>query len=77
MTTEPHAVRWAQREIRSRFQTQFSKWHWTTDAMETICGVRIMLISDGPAMLPETYDETERVNCKRCRKMLSFTRSDK
>lgn len=29
MTTEPHAVRWAQREIRSRFQTQSSKWHWT------------------------------------------------
>jgi hypothetical protein len=70
--TEPHAVRWAQRDIRSRLETEYSKWHWTTDATETLCGRRIMLIADGPAMLPETSDDTEHVDCKQCRRLLAL-----
>lgn len=68
--TEPHAVRWAQRDIRSRFDTEYSRWHWTTDATKTLCGRRIMLIADGPAMLPETRDDAAHVDCKQCRKLL-------
>lgn len=29
-----------------------------------------MLISDGPALLPETYDDPGRVDCKQCVKLL-------
>ena len=64
--TAPHAVRWAHRDIRSRFEMQYSSWHWTDDANLTMCGRRIMLISDGPAMLPETRDDSGAVTCRRC-----------
>lgn len=74
--TQPHAVRWAQREIKSRFDMQYSKWHWTTDAYSTICGRPIQLISDGPAMLPETHDDKEQVTCKYCKKLLEEHRFD-
>jgi hypothetical protein len=70
LETEPHAVRWAQRDIKHRFETEYSKWHWTTDASTTICGRQIMLISDGPALLPETHDDPLKVTCTRCRKIL-------
>ena len=69
--SEPHAVRWAQRDIRRRFETQYSRWHWTSDASFTLCGSPIMLISDGPAMLPETHDDPAKVTCKRCRRLLA------
>ena len=68
--TEPHAVRWAQRDVRSRFDTEYSRWHWTTDATKTLCGRRIMLIADGPALLPETRDDAAHVDCNQCRKLL-------
>lgn len=70
LATTPHAVRWAQREIFSKFEMQHSKWHWTNDANFTICGRPIQLIADGPALLPETDDEPSRVTCKRCRALL-------
>ncbi len=70
--TEPHAVRWAQRKIRSRHETLFSKWHWTTDAESTICGRPIQLIADGPAMLPEANNDRSKVTCKRCRSILGL-----
>ena len=66
---EPHAVRWAQREIKSQFTTQYSKWHWTTDANLTLCGRHIMLIS-GLAMLPETHEDAGKVTCERCKVLL-------
>lgn len=67
----PHAVRWAQRKIVGRFEMQYSMWHWTTDASSTICGRPIQLIADGPALLPETYDDQAKVTCKRCRALLA------
>jgi hypothetical protein len=70
MATEPHAVRWAQRDISSRFETQYSLWHWTTDASTTVCGRPIMLMADGPALLPETNDDPAKVTCIRCREWL-------
>lgn len=69
--TDHHAVRWAQRDIANRFDTEYSRWHWTTDATKTLCGRRIVLISDGPAMLPETNGNTSRVDCKQCRQLLT------
>lgn len=66
----PHAVRWAQRDIKHSFDMQFSRWHWTTNAIEAVCGTKIQLISDGPAMLPETDDMMSKVTCKRCLKLL-------
>lgn len=66
----PHAVRWAQRKIQSRFTIQYSKWHWTLDASTTLCGRMITLISDGIGMLPEARDEMDRVTCSRCLKIL-------
>ena len=71
LATTPHAVRWAQREIFGRYEMQYSRWHWTTDASNTICGRPIQLIADGPALLPETYDDPEKVTCKRCRALLA------
>lgn len=68
--TAPHAVRWAQREIRGRFDTQYSAWHWTDDANVTACGRRIMLIADGPALLPETRDDESAISCSACRRIL-------
>lgn len=70
LATTPHAVRWAQREIFSKFEMQYSKWHWTTDANITICGRSIQLIADGPALLPETDDDHNKVTCSRCRALL-------
>lgn len=64
--TTPHAVRWAQREIRGRFEMQYSAWHWTDDASTAVCGRRIRLISDGPALLPETRDDRGSVTCRHC-----------
>lgn len=69
--TTPHAVRWAQRDVLSRFETEFSKWHWTTNATDTLCGRKIMLISDGPAMLPEANDDARTVDCKQCKNRLA------
>ena len=71
LATTPHAVRWAQREIFGRFEMKYSKWHWTSDASHTICGRQIQLIADGPALLPETYDDPAKVTCKRCRALLA------
>lgn len=68
---EPHAVRWAQREIRSRHDIEYSAWHWTLNASMTLCGRTIQLIADGPALLPETRDDADRVTCKRCRRLLA------
>jgi hypothetical protein len=73
MVIEPHAVRWAQRDIRSRFETEYSKWHWTLDASWTLCGRQIQLIADGPAMLPDTHDDPEHVTCRRCVALLAAT----
>lgn len=64
--TTPHAVRWAQREIRERFETQFSAWHWTADSAMAACGRPIMLVSNGPALLPETNDDIRAVTCRGC-----------
>ena len=62
MATEPHAVRWAQREILGRYEMQYSKWHWTLDASLTLCNRPIQLIADGPALLPETHDNPAVTN---------------
>lgn len=69
-SVEPHAVRWAQRYVASKFETQYSEWHWTTNAKTTLCRRRIMAISDSPDILPEVQDEPERVDCKQCRRAL-------
>jgi hypothetical protein len=68
--TTPHAVRWAQRELKHCFGMQYSRWHWTKNAVETVCGTRIQLIADGPAMLPETDERMGKVTCRRCLRLL-------
>lgn len=68
--TVPHAVRWAQRKLHRSFSIQHSLWHWTEDASFTICGTAIQLIADGPALLPESHEDVEKVNCKKCLKIL-------
>ena len=68
--TIPHAVRWVQRKLPRSFAIQYSRWHWTVDAAFTICGIPIQLIADGPALLPESHEDVEKVNCKKCLKIL-------
>ena len=70
LAVAPHAVRWAKRDIPSRHETEYSKWHWTINASVTICGRPIQLIADGPATPPETHDDPSKVTCACCRSLL-------
>lgn len=68
---EPHAVRWGLYKIMGGMDIQYTKWHWTTDADMTVCGRPIKLISEKcETVLPETYDEVEKVDCKHCLRKL-------
>lgn len=69
---EPHAVRWAKREVRN--EPDYTRWHWTTGACLTLCGVLISLISDGWPHLPETDERIEIVDCRRCLAALKLKR---
>jgi hypothetical protein len=71
LAVTPHAVRWAKRDVKCRFETEYSLWHWTTDACLTLCNRPILLIQDGPAMLPESNDDASTVTCRRCAKLLT------
>ncbi len=52
----------------------WTKWHWTrkgTYSSWTLCGVIIGVAMEGGTFLPETDDEPSKVDCKRCKKILS------
>lgn len=65
-----HSVRWAVGIEPDTYQKvlRYSKWHYTTNASDTLCGAKIPVIKFD--MLPETEDGTEKVNCRRCKKIL-------
>lgn len=65
--TEPHAVRWSRREVRH--ELEYSKWHWTLDAQQTLCRIPIPLGLAG-TFLPDTDDEIERIDCRKCLRIL-------
>lgn len=60
----PRAVRWAVRNIESRFSPDWSKWHYTEgNGAFTACGEAVVpFVVDGS---PEEQ-EISRVTCKRC-----------
>lgn len=65
---EPHAVRWARRELKRLMMLDYTKWHWTEDGVFTICGVLIPIGLDLPGTcFPECYDWFEIVDCERCK----------
>jgi hypothetical protein len=43
----------------------YTKWHWTEDGIMTLCNNMIPLGSN-LNFIPETDDEEETVNCKKC-----------
>lgn len=67
-----HAVRWSWRWIERLKAVQWTKWHWTNDADFTLCGYPIVIggCNDCPLM-PETDERTEKVNCKKCLRLLN------
>ncbi|PKY09843.1 hypothetical protein B1757_12910 [Acidithiobacillus marinus] len=69
-TGRSHAVRWAQRKKARAFTMQYSKWHWTVNAAETLCGTQIPIITSGAGQLPEASDDEVKVTCKRCLKQI-------
>jgi hypothetical protein len=64
----PYAVRWATRRIASRFDWDWSKWHYTEgNGAFSACGRPVLLAaSDGPTF-PETNDSLGKVTCRACR----------
>jgi len=64
--SDPHAVRWATRELKRLMDLDYTKWHYTNDASFTVCGLSIPVGNDNGTFLPETDDEVSRVNCKKC-----------
>lgn len=67
---EAHAVRWVKCEIKSRFETKHTRWHWTKNGQQTLCGRYILVGGEGKAFLPETDDFKEIVDCKICVKKI-------
>lgn len=57
------AVRWARREVRR--EPEWSKWHWSEDGDHTLCGHPVLLMGEA-AMLPDTDDDPDRVDCVHC-----------
>jgi hypothetical protein len=64
---EPHAVRWALREVRN--ELQYTRWHWSDVDCWTLCGhvVRLAVAT----FLPETDEDVGRVDCGQCLKRLN------
>lgn len=60
----PHAVRWARRTVRNEYE--WTRWHWTKDTLLTLCDVPIALANEGGTFLPDTDDDINVVDCKRC-----------
>lgn len=68
MDCDPHAVRWTLRKVGG--EHQYTKWHWTDDAVVTVCGV---IIRFGEIQIfPETDDDIERVDCKHCKRQMGL-----
>ncbi len=71
MIDSPHAVRWARRTIKSQMNLlDYTRWHWTIDANQTLCGRPITLANPGGTFLPETDGCETAVTCSRCRKKM-------
>ena len=66
---EPHAVRWARRELKREESLDYTKWHYTVDASFTACHRPIPIGLEG-TFLPETDDLLERVDCLLCQRVL-------
>lgn len=66
---EPAAfsVRWANRRIESRFDWDWSKWHYSEgNGSFTACGRPVLVgATDGP-MFPQTFPTLEKVTCRAC-----------
>jgi hypothetical protein len=73
---EPHATRWAGRRLKRMFAWDWTKWHATEDASMTLCGLPIRLAIEGGTFLPETDDGFEKVDCKKCLKVIAARRKD-
>lgn len=66
---DPHAVRWYNR--RDRYgNPQWTKWHYTTDALTTACGRYVNLAIEGGSFLPDTDENLDKVDCKYCKNKL-------
>ena len=68
LKTDPHAVRWCQYDSKYGMGDRWSKWHWTTDANETLCGTHIPICVKNLA--PETDSSETKVTCKSCQNIL-------
>ena len=64
-----HAVRWATRTLKRMFSVEYTKWHWTIDARLTLCGRPIVIFRVEDAVFPDTYDDPDRIECERCKKL--------
>jgi len=62
---EAHACRWATQSSRI-LGMHWGKWHWTEDAMQTICGFPVRIANERGSFLPDTDDDPKRVDCKNC-----------
>ena len=67
MPKNTHAVRWAKRIVRA--DVQFSRWHITNDAHQTLCHLSIPLISETEPSMPETSDNLAVADCKQCKRI--------
>jgi hypothetical protein len=63
---EAHSVRWALGKCDNEFV--YGKWHYTTDAQFTLCGVCIPLATGYGTFLPDTDDNPNKITCKKCLK---------
>jgi len=70
MDTEPHAVRWARQWDAKLWDYKWTKWHYTLDAMQTLCGAMIPVGLEKGTFLPETDEEASRVDCRKCKRQL-------
>ena len=59
-----HAIRWASRKTDTGWR--YTKWHLAKNANTTLCNLPIRIAIDGGSFLPETNDDLEMVECKRC-----------
>lgn len=77
--TEPHAVRWAVRYSPAPWSDDgaiWTKWHWTENANNTLCGLPIIIGRDNAPLFPQTDDRQEQVTCKRCKRKLQEATND-
>lgn len=69
--SELFAVRWARRELKRMFTMDYTKWHGSQDgSMFTFCGLAVPIGLAG-TFLPETDSNINKVNCRKCSRLLT------